>query len=58
MSKKVICPVCGKGRIIDVDEEAKVEKLPIEKVEAKKKAQFFYAKCPNCKNIIAVKNVG
>lgn len=57
MTVKVLCPVCCKGRLLDTDEGAKIEKLPAEKVKPEWNAQF-YSKCPKCGKVIAVKRVG
>jgi hypothetical protein len=57
MTVKVLCPVCCRGRLLDTDEGAKIEKLPAEKVKPEWNAQF-YSKCPTCGKVIAVKRVG
>lgn len=55
--KKLICPVCGFGRLIDASADNKSEL----KVETEINGDWqpdYYQKCPQCKNQIGIRKIG
>ena len=55
--KKLICPECGFGRLIDADKDTKSELREESKIEAGWHPDYF-AKCSKCGKQIAIRKVG
>lgn len=54
--KKLVCPECGFGRLIDADVETKSELREESKIETGWHPDYF-AKCSKCGKQIAIKKV-
>ena len=55
--KKLICPECGFGRLIDSEEDTKSELREESKIEAGWHPDYF-AKCSKCGKQIAIRKIG
>lgn len=54
--KKLACPVCGFGRLIDAGENNKSEMFSEDKMPDGWKPDY-YQKCPQCKNQIGIRKI-
>lgn len=55
--KKLICPECGFGRLIDSEKDTKSELREESKIEAGWHPDYF-AKCSKCGKQIAIRKIG
>lgn len=54
---KLMCPVCGFGRLVDADERTKSELCEESKIKPGWRADYF-AKCKKCGKQIGIRKVG
>lgn len=55
--KKLVCPACGFGRLMDADEKTESELCVESEIKAGWKPDYF-AKCKRCGKQIGIKKVG